>query len=132
METQRYLLDTCILVNLFRGKPDTQQRIQTIGWKKCFTASACLCELYAGAFKSGRTRDFRLIEWLTTKMIILPFDNAAITYGKIRARLEQQGNKLDDMDMLIASIAIDNNLTLVTGNTRHFSRIPGLKLEVWE
>ncbi|MBO4475691.1 MAG: type II toxin-antitoxin system VapC family toxin [Bacteroidales bacterium] len=42
------------------------------------------------------------------------------------------GKKLDNMDLLIASIAIDNKLTLVTGNRRHYERIPGLKLLVWE
>ena len=46
--------------------------------------------------------------------------------------LEQQGTRLSDMDLLIASIALDNNLILVTSNLKHFSRIPGLKIEVWE
>ena len=35
-------------------------------------------------------------------------------------------------DLLIASIALANGLTLVTHNTREFSRIPGLKLEDWQ
>ena len=132
METKRYLLDTCILVNLLRGKAEDQQRVQQLGWKKCFTASFCISELYVGAFKSGVQRDFRLIEWLTTRITVLPFDNSALTYGKIRAMLEQQGTRLSDMDLLIASIALDNNLILVTSNLKHFSRIPGLKIEVWE
>jgi len=34
--------------------------------------------------------------------------------------------------MLIAAIALANNLTLVSHNTREFSRIPGLSLEDWQ
>ena len=36
------------------------------------------------------------------------------------------------MDLLLASVAIDNDLTLVTGNRKHLDRIPDLKLEVWD
>ena len=32
---------------------------------------------------------------------------------------------------MIASIALRHNMTLVTGNTRHFSRVPGLRVENW-
>ena len=35
------------------------------------------------------------------------------------------------MDLFIAATALEHDYTLVTHNTRHFSRIPGLKLEDW-
>ena len=132
MNKERYLLDTCIIVNLFRGNDDYQRRIHGIGWKSCCTASACLGELYAGAFKRGKESEFRCIEWLREKIPCLPFDQSAVTYGRVRALLEQQGQRIEDMDIIMASIAIDNDLTLVTGNSRHFSRIPGLKFMVWD
>ena len=132
MDEQAYLIDTCILINLFRGKDATQRRFQELGLKHCCTASVCLCELYAGAFKKGKERDFKLIEWLTSKIPVLDFDKSCVTYGRIRATLEKAGLRVDDMDLLLASIALDNNLTLVTGNRKHFDRIPDLKLEVWD
>jgi len=52
-------------------------------------------------------------------------------YGRLRADLERRGVPLNDTDLMIASIALRHDLTLVTGNPRHFSRLPGLKLENW-
>jgi len=49
----------------------------------------------------------------------------------IRANLEKIGLPLDLADLEIASIAIAGNFVLITGNTRHFSRIPELQLENW-
>ncbi len=36
-----------------------------------------------------------------------------------------------DFDLLIASTALAENLILVTNNTRHYARIPGIRLENW-
>ena len=36
------------------------------------------------------------------------------------------------MDILIAGIALSNNLVMVTDNTDHFERIAGLKIENWK
>jgi tRNA(fMet)-specific endonuclease VapC len=52
-------------------------------------------------------------------------------YGKLRARLERVGTPVSEPDLRIASIALNLQLTLVTGNVRHFSRIPGLNVENW-
>lgn len=63
---------------------------------------------------------------------LLDFDvESAEVYGRIRSDLERQGLPLSDADLMIASIALRHDLPLVTGNTRHFARIPGLKLENW-
>jgi tRNA(fMet)-specific endonuclease VapC len=52
-------------------------------------------------------------------------------YGPLRARLEQAGRRIDEPDLPIASIALSHDLTVVTGNTRHFARVPGLRVENW-
>ena len=54
-------------------------------------------------------------------------DKAAEIYADLRAA----GQLIEDADILIAAIALVNNLTLVTNNTSHFSRIAGLQLEDW-
>ncbi|WP_442921628.1 PIN domain-containing protein [Microcoleus sp. Aus8_D2] len=53
-------------------------------------------------------------------------------YGEIRAQLAASGTPIGPNDLLIASIALANNLILVTHNTREFSRVEGLRLEDWE
>ena len=68
-------------------------------------------------------------------MRTIPFhfdDAAANAYSDIRAKLEKAGKPIGPNDMLIAAIAVANDLILVTHNTAEFSRIQGLKLEDWE
>ena len=52
-------------------------------------------------------------------------------FGELKSRLEKTGARLDDMDSIIAATALYMNHTLVTNNTKHFSRIPDLVLEDW-
>jgi tRNA(fMet)-specific endonuclease VapC len=91
-------------------------------------------ELFYGAAKSQtseatrRKQDIFLRPYAT-----LPFDDlAADMYGRIRAQLEQAGTPIGPLDMQIAAIALAHGLTLVTNNTREFSRVSGLLLEDWE
>ncbi len=51
--------------------------------------------------------------------------------GKIKADLERVGRTLDDADLLIGAIALASKGTLVTNNTSHFDRIPGLRIDNW-
>ena len=56
---------------------------------------------------------------------------AAETYGELRAGLVRSGMPLAEPDLRIASIGLSRNLTLVTGDLRHFSRVRGLTVENW-
>jgi len=63
---------------------------------------------------------------------ILDFDSAcAEIYGDLRAKLESQGRRLGEADLMIAAVALKHDLTLVSGNTQRFGRIPGLRLANW-
>lgn len=63
---------------------------------------------------------------------ILDFDSpCAEVYGELRARLESRGQRLAEADLMIAAIALRHDLTLVSGNTQHFRRVPGLRLANW-
>lgn len=65
--------------------------------------------------------------------ISFPFDDSsAKIYGNIKSLLEKNSTPIGHNDLLIASIALSNNLTLVTHNTREFKRIDGLFIEDWE
>ena len=74
-----------------------------------------------------------LLDRLSSQLISLPFDDsAAEIYERIRAELEAVGMLIGPYDMMIAAIALANDLTLVTHNTREFGRVAGLKIEDWE
>lgn len=88
------------------------------------------------AYGLARRSDPRMAERVravvTAVPTIHPFDEmAAGVYGPLRAQLEREGRRLDEPDLRIASICLARDLTLVTGNVRHFARVPGLRVENW-
>ncbi|MBR6079134.1 MAG: PIN domain-containing protein [Treponema sp.] len=63
---------------------------------------------------------------------IVPFtEKDAEVYGKIKEQLILEGNLIGSNDMLIASVALSHNATIVTHNIREFSRVKGLIVEDW-
>ena len=63
---------------------------------------------------------------------ILPFDRqSGQVFGILKAELEKGGIGCSEPDLRIAAVAIQHSLILITGNTRHFKNIPGLRIENW-
>jgi len=63
---------------------------------------------------------------------VIPFDDrAAQASAGIRAGLEMKGTPIGPYDVLIAGSALAHGVTLVTRNTKEFSRVDGLSLESW-
>ncbi len=132
-----YLLDSDILINLIRRAPSTMliAKLASVPPEQQFTSSITLGELVYGAYKlQARTDELlqQLEESLLPNLPVLPFDSAAAwRYGEVRAELERRGMGLGDADLRIGCIALARGLTMVTGNVRHFQRIPGLTVENW-
>ena len=131
-----YLLDTNTCIRLLNEDRNSavSRRLAMIHLGDVTICSVVQAELYWGAFKSSR-RDSNLarLERFFSEFPSLPFDDqSAIIYGQIRAGLAASGTPIGSNDLLIASIALANNLILVTHNTREFSRVQGLRLEDWE
>jgi tRNA(fMet)-specific endonuclease VapC len=92
-----------------------------------------LAELYAGAHKHPTpTKLLGLIADLLQEVQVLDFDaDCAERFGQVRGTLLQLGISVSRMDLLIASVALVHNLTLVTHNTVDYQNIPGLRLDDW-
>jgi len=101
---------------------------------RIFLCDIVKAELYFGAFKSTRRdENLALLDELSNGFLSLPFDgNAARHFGRIRAELTKAGTPIGPYDLQIAAIALSHNFTLVTHNTREFSRVAGLCFEDWE
>jgi tRNA(fMet)-specific endonuclease VapC len=100
-----------------------------------FTSSINLGEMFFGANLVQPRTDY-LLEQIQRRVVdeiaIISFDaSAARVYGELRARLQREGLLIGDADTQIASVALSRNLIMVTGNVRHFERIPGLTVENW-
>lgn len=130
-----YLLDTntCIGYISRRSLP-IFRRLTSLGRQDIVLCDIVKLELYYGAYKSSRPEENLavLIEFFN-EFVSLPFDGqAAAICGQVRALLASAGTPIGPYDLQIAAIAWANNLTLVTHNTREFSRVVGLRLEDWE
>jgi tRNA(fMet)-specific endonuclease VapC len=130
----KYLLDTntCIRFLNRRSEP-TIKRLSSITASEIAVCSVVKAELFAGAKRSQQPeRTLERQREFLDHFVSLTFDDAAAeVYSTIRAALETAGTPIGPNDLLIASIAMANDLVLVTTNTKEFSRVEGLKVEDW-
>ncbi|MCK5198567.1 MAG: type II toxin-antitoxin system VapC family toxin [Spirochaetales bacterium] len=134
----RYLLDTNIISEPLRAVPD--QRVidnMKINEGKTVLCSPVLHELRYGMERLPESKKKALIRAYIDTVImpslpILPYaSEAAVIHAGLRAKLEAKGQTTGYVDSQIASIAMVNNLTLVTRNIKDFENIEGLKVEDW-
>ena len=128
-----YLFDTDAISELLRPHPLPAYIawLSTVAREDQFTSAVVIGELYKGAYRSqARERHLTNIERrILPAVTTLPYDVAtAKVFGQTRAQLEKEGTVLPDADVQIGATAIYHGLELVTGNLRHFSRIPQLKI----
>ncbi|CBL46689.1 Nitrogen regulatory protein [gamma proteobacterium HdN1] len=128
-----YLLDTNILSDLIRNPAGPAAcRIEQVGPKEIFTSIIVASELRYGCAKKRSPKLLAKVEGILETIPVLPLDIPAdVEYGGIRIELEAAGQPIDMNDLLIAAHAHALGLTLVTDNTREFSRIRGLNVENW-
>ena len=125
------LLDTDHCIAILRKQLDLRERVSP--GDELATTAISVAELTHGANRSKRRDDnLARLEVLLSALSILPFDEAAgRRFGVLKAELEARGEPLDDLDLQIASIAIETNSSLLTNNTKHFKRVSGLQLINW-
>ena len=130
-----YLLDTNVCIRyLNETESPIRSRMEGLSPDDVAVCSVVKAELFYGASKSQSPEETRakLMEFFGG-MTSLTFDDAAAeTCGEIRASLAKQGTPIGPYDVQIAGIALAHGLTLVSHNTREFSRVPGLRIDDWE
>lgn len=129
-----WLFDTDAISELLRKRPvpGYVEWLAGVPRVEQYTSAIVIGELYRGAYRSpDSARHLENIEARVLPAVtVLPFDAAvARKYGEISAALSRAGNSLADADLAIAATALHHGLDLVTGNVRHFRRVPGLRLE---
>ena len=130
-----YCFDTDVLSAVLRRDPPMHliRRLARTPAAEQATTTITMGELLYGAAKKGSPKLVgRVRDLLAGAVTILPFDQpSAEAYGSLRAELEASGRPLAEPDLRIAAIATAYDLTLVTGNVRHFRRVPNLPVEDW-
>ena len=130
------VIDSDLIISYLRKKPkfsvkylnrllDNEESLKTTIFN--------YAELLEGAYLTNNVpKNLRYIKEFLENFEILSFQLPdASLFSQIHAQLLKDGTPVGDMDVLIASIVLNNNETLVTRNIKHFSKIPMLKIKDW-
>jgi tRNA(fMet)-specific endonuclease VapC len=126
------VLDTDVCIEILRGNPRVlERRHGTLD--RVATTWITACELAYGAANSRYPdQNQTLVTEFLSSVSILDFNlPSALLFGHHKARLRRLGMTVADADLMIASIVLAQGAPLVTGNTSHYDRFEGLRLEDW-
>ena len=127
-----FMLDTDTVSFALRGHGRVGERILERRPSDLSISSITLAELRYGADLKRSRRLHELIGAFVRSVAVLPFDAAvAESFGALAATLRGHGAAIGGFDTLIAAHALAASVTLVTGNTKHFGRVPGLTIVSW-
>lgn len=128
-----YLLDTNICSALLEGDTELNRQLRVQKSSDFFLCSIVKAELIFGARKSSRVAaNIKLLDEFFPRFVSLPFDDSAAEYyGLMRTSLSKAGTPIGANDLFIASIALANDLTILTRNRNEFFRVPALRVETW-
>ncbi len=130
MDNKKALLDTDILSEIMRAH-NANVVAHAIAYKAIYKhltiSSITVMEIVKGMHKMGRSKALNLFLQGIENSHVLSFDqSSAEIAGRIYSDLESTGQPIGRADVMIAAIALEKELTLVTGNTRHYEYIQTL------
>ncbi len=128
---KNYLIDSDILIYFLKGKQEAVEKLSQIPIDNLYISRINYTELIYGAYNSTKiNQNLKIIEPFLDSFKVLEFTQvSSLIFAKEKARLKKNGNIIADMDLMIASIAIENDCTLISNNIKHFQRIQNLELE---
>lgn len=131
----RAIIDTDILSYFFKGDP-----LVVENFKKYLTEFDLIeislityYEILSGLLHKNAHKQLEIFnDFVNENIVISLTEESCKISSEIYSKLRNSGELIDDIDLLIAGIAIENEMTLVTNNENHFGRISGLKIENWK
>ena len=128
----RFMLDADTVSYAIRGEGQVATHLLQHRPSELCLSSMTLAELRFGAEAKRSRKLHRSIGSFIKDVAVIPFDEgAADRFALVAAALARRGAPIGTFDTLIAAHALSLGLVVVTNNTKHFSRVPGLKLENW-
>ncbi len=125
-----YLVDTDWVASFLNGRTDAQHLFGILTFEEMAISLITYGELLDGIYYGRNPQQSEAIFRTFLRGVVVPPLNKPIMerFALIRGDLRRRGQLIGDPDLLIAATALYHHLTLVTHNTRHFQRIPGLML----
>ena len=129
---KEYLLDTNICIFAMRDKYGVNERLESLNPQQCYVADVTVMELRFGAYKSeNKEKNLRIVDNFISKVKVVPFADTIDAFCQEKLRLQSLGTPIEDYDLFIGCAAKVADLTMVTDNVQHLSRIDGLNIENW-
>lgn len=129
-----YLLDTNIVTAHLKRNPVVRQRMRAAerAGHPARLNAVSYYETKRGLLAISAHKQLAAFERLWRVLGIVMIDHAVLDKAaELYATLRARGQLIEDADLLIAAIALVHDMTLVTNNTAHFTRVPGLQVEDW-
>lgn len=129
------LIDTDILSYYFGGDSRVAENVSKyLNSFPSLNISLITCyEVLGGLAYKKASRQIQAFENFMQECNLLNISEFSIRHSaEISGKLRRTGITIGNSDLLIAGIALENNLVLVTNNEKHFSQIPGLVIENWK
>lgn len=130
----RALIDTDILSYYFRGDKNVVKNFENYldTYELIEISIITYYEIISGLQAKNALKQLEIFEEFARDNLVIPLtENSCKISGEIYSILKNKGEIVDDIDLLIAGVAIENEMVLVTNNEKHFQRIPDLKIENW-
>ena len=128
-----FLFDTDAVSEALKPRPAPayMRWLATVSKAEQFVSAVTVAELFEGAHRLADPRPYAtpLSDLVLPAFVVLAVDTeVAKLFGRLAGGLFRAGTRIADMDLMIAATAIAHDLEMVTGNIRHFDRVPGLRI----
>lgn len=130
----KMLMDTDTMSFFLRGDVAVKQAVSRHLYQhgKLYISIINQYEILSGLYFKNAQRQLQIFELFLPKITVLPLTNEAVEIASQQyAKNRKNGVVVDDIDLLIGSIALANNMGVATHNTKHYNKINGLYLEDW-
>jgi tRNA(fMet)-specific endonuclease VapC len=132
----KYVLDTNVVSSLMRGDPRVIARLKRVARRDVYMPQPVLAEIAYGIQRLARSRKrdalesrFELLKAEIQRAVWS--DDVSARFGVIKSALERKGERIEDFDAAVAAHAVAVDSILVTADSRHMPRVPGIAIEDW-
>lgn len=130
------LIDSSVFIAIERSGQAPESLLERLGDEPVALSAITASELLHGVHRADgairRGRRERFVERLLLAIPVIPFTlEVARTHSRLWADLQKRGDIIGAHDLVIAATALAHDMTVLTGDQRHFGRIDTLKVSFW-
>jgi len=131
------VLDTTAVSHIMRRDPEHLERLRSLEPREVVLRAPVAAEIHFGLERldpDSLRRQLLDQEYHRFRACVSWADwsePAAGIFGRFKATMQAKGTSVDDMDLIIASVATGLGAAVATSNVRHFNLIPDLEVLDW-